>query len=378
MILTKSIAEDIISNKPVNVKYIKFDQISELTIEGLEYIINNSKEVLSFSNVKNIDIDVLNVFRKCKVNSHIYLDGLSELDDIKAEIIASMNLSVSLNGLKYISKSVASKFAKREKNNYIGLHLNGLVKIDDDTFEELTKIPIDVLKLDGIEILTENMAKSVIKNYKNYLSFGGIKTLDYRIAEILKKFKGSLYLNGLETIDDRSSNALIKFQGKWLDLPIKIHQIFNKSVIIESNTDNSISIYYVILKLIDGVSYIYATGNSGGGVYSEFICKYIKEDSNFKIYKSNFITYDYWEEYQETEKIIVNENLKMSNIDKESISKMLQYTKDEWLIYGDDIQIKQENLKLLKKNYFYSKYPSDDSTQVLKIISKKWMLSYRL
>jgi hypothetical protein len=303
---------------------------------------------------------------------------LSELDDIKAEIIASMNLSVSLNGLKYISKSVASKFAKREKNNYIGLHLNGLVKIDDDTFEELTKIPIDVLKLDGIEILTENMAKSVIKNYKNYLSFGGIKTLDYRIAEILKKFKGSLYLNGLETIDDRSSNALIKFQGKWLDLPIKIHQIFNKSVIIESNTDNSISIYYVILKLIDGVSYIYATGNSGGGVYSEFICKYIKEDSNFKIYKSNFITYDYWEEYQETEKIIVNENLKMSNIDKESISKMLQYTKDEWLIYGDDIQIKQENLKLLKKNYFYSKYPSDDSTQVLKIISKKWMLSYRL
>jgi hypothetical protein len=68
----------------------------------------------------------------------------------------------------------------------------------------------------------------------------------------------------------------------------------------------------------------------------------------------------------------------MSNIDKESISKMLQYTKDEWLIYGDDIQIKQENLKLLKKNYFYSKYPSDDSTQVLKIISKKWMLSYRL
>ena len=64
--------------------------------------------------------------------------------------------------------------------------------------------------MDGLENITEKMAKSLIKNHNDYFSLNGLKSVDIKVAETLIKFKGYLYLNGLENIDEKVSNIFMK------------------------------------------------------------------------------------------------------------------------------------------------------------------------
>ena len=375
MILSKIIAEELLKNKPADVKRPDFSKIEKLTSEGLEFLLEN-KVSINFPSVLEIEPEILSLFLKYSNYYFISLDGLNELNDESAEILSKINASISLNGIKAISKNVVEKLKNRQKSTSDSISLNGLKKIDEEIFDELTKIKTPVY-LDGLENLTEKMAKSLIKNHNDYFSLNGLKSVDIKVVETLIKFKGYLYLNGLEIINEKVSNIFMKFQGKSLNFSKSIKLIHNKSLMIESNSDNSLSICVVKLKSKDDSTYLYAIGNSGGGTYSEFICRYTKDGSVYNLYKSNTLTYDNWDEYQQNETSILNNNLKMSKEDNHAISEILNYTKMEWLKYSENIEILPESLKLLKKNYFASKSWEEEGIKIMQIISKSWSLNYK-
>ena len=375
MILTKNLAEELLKNKPADRKSPDFSQISKLTKEGFEFVLSN-KIIIDFPSVTEIDTEIFDLLFTNKNYYTVSFNGLKELTDDQADLFSKINASISLNGVTNISKSVAEKLTKRQKSTSDSISLNGIEEIDDETFDELSKIKTPVY-LDGLKYFNVKKAKSLVKNHNDLFSMNGLIDIEISVIDILVKFKGYLYLNGLVNLDESKSSLFLRYQGKSLNIDKKNNLLYNKAVMIETYPDNSLSICVVKLKNIDGYTYLYAIGNSGGGTISEYFCKYQKSGAIFNIFQSSDILDDAWNSYVENEVSVADKNLKMSIQDKQSISEILNYTKNEWLNYEDDFSILPNSLKLLKKNYFASKSWEEEGTRILQIISKNWNLNYR-
>jgi hypothetical protein len=375
MILTKKIAEELVQNKPADRKSPDFSEISKLSKEGFEFLLTN-KIHINFPSVTEIEVDILRLLLNYNNFYTVSFDGLVELGEDHVDVFSKLKASISLNGIKSISRNILEKFTKREKSTSDSISFNGLIELDDETFEELTKIKSPIY-LDGLKDINVKNAKSLVKNHSELFSLNGLKHIEQNVAEILLKFKGYLSLKGLENISEITSNTLIKFIGKSLTINKTLNPFYNKSLFIETYPNNSLSICIIKLKLNDGFTYLYAIGNSGGGVYSEYICKYQKNGSVFNIYKSNSLKYDFWDEYSEDGVIINSKNLEMSESDNQSFSSIFNYAKSEWLNYEDGISVMPNSLKIVKKNIFSSKLWEEEGVRIMQIISKNWNLSYR-
>lgn len=375
MILTKNSAEELFKNKPADRKNPDFSQITTLTKEGLEYVLAN-KLLIDFPSVLEVDSEIFDLLLKNKNYYTVSFNGIKELTDVQADFFSKVNATISLNGLSIISKSVAEKLTKRLKSTSDSISLSGIENIDDETFDEITKIKTPVY-LDGLKSFNVKKAKSLIKNHNDLFSMNGLIDIDISVIETLVKFKGYLYLKGLANLDESKSNLLLKYQGKSLNIDKNNNSSYNKAIFLESYPDESLSIFVVKLKSVDGYTYLYAIGNSGGGTISEYICKYQKYGTIFNIYQSPQIAEDSWDSYQENEVNIVDKDLKMTILDKQSISDILKYVKSEWVNYEDNFTILPNALKSLKKNYFASKSWEDEGVRILQVISKNWNLNYR-
>lgn len=375
MILTKNLAEELFKNKPADRKNPDFSKITQLTKEGFEYVLVN-KLLIDFPLVTDIDSDIFDLLLKNKNYYTVSFNGIKELTDVQAEFFSKLNATISLNGLTSISKSVAEKLTERQKSTSDSISLSGIENIDDETFEEITKIKTPVY-LDGLKNFNVKKAKSLVKNHNDLFSMNGLIDIDISVLETLLKFKGYLYLKGLANLDEPKSNLLLKYQGKSLTIDKNNNPSYNKAIFLESYPDDSLSILVVKLKSVDGYTYLYAIGNSGGGTISEYICKYQKNGNIFNIYQSPQIAEDFWDSFLENEVNIVEKDLKMTILDKQAISDILKYVKSEWLNYEDNFAILPGALKLLKKNLFASKSWEDEGVRILQIISKNWNLNYR-
>ena len=63
MILSKIIAEELLKNKPADVKRPDFSKIEKLTSEGLEFLLEN-KVSINFPTVLEIEPEILSLFLK--------------------------------------------------------------------------------------------------------------------------------------------------------------------------------------------------------------------------------------------------------------------------------------------------------------------------
>jgi hypothetical protein len=371
MKLTKSLAEEILKTKPYN-----FDQVTELEIEGLEVLFNNPTVLINFNNVRQIPANVFNYFSNYKSIQTLGLDGLTQIDDADAEVLSKLNNSISLNGLESISEKSALHFSNRNKGTDNTLYLDGLKNTTAAVFDNITKIKTP-LSLNGFETLSELFAKSLVKNHKDYVSLNGVKSITAEVAKILKKFKGFLYLNGLNELDEETSEQLIKYVGRSLSLSKIAENVFNKSIFLEVDKEDNPLIYVLKRRTLNNWIYIYAIGKSGGNTFSEFLCKYQKQNTDFEIYSSNTVPNGNWESCYLNDTEIKTDKLALDENDNNIIKEIMDYSKRNWIIYGDNFSIITDNKKLIKKNIFQSPYWDKEGSKILQILSKKWMISYR-
>lgn len=372
MELNLNTAKAILSTYPFN-----FNSIEKLTLEGLNILFETPKVILKFPNVKYIENEVLAHFLNYKGNNSIILDGLESLSDKQAEILGNVRQPLSLNGLNTLSINAANFLIHREKGTNNTLELNGLKFLEDDVFNILTKSQTP-LSLDGILEINEKQANSLVKNHKDYVSLRGISHLSDQTANILAKFKGFLYLDGLLDLSENAVSSLIKFQGRSLSLSKGIRTIFNKSVFITTDQNKCLQLFVLRMETSQDWIFLYAIGYSGGGVYSESFFKYKADDmSNYIIYKANSIPYESWESLYRNDVSLNEQNLDVSTDDQKHISDMLLYTKKEWISYEETIELKNETLKLIKRNIFTSLGWNDGGTRIYHLISRNWNISYQ-
>lgn len=371
MTLDEQNALYITSNKRFN-----FDNVNTLEIDGLSVLFNIPNVLLKFSNVKNINYDVLEHFLKYEGNSAIILDGLQFIDDRHSEILGKIRQSLSLNGLISISTESVQNLIKRPRGTDNTLYLNGLKNISDEIFDIITKSKTPI-SLDGLQEINVAKATSLIKNHKDYVSLNGVTNISNEVSEILIKFKGFLYLNGLKEIDNQVSNTFVKFQGRSLQISKEVRQFFDKSVFVSIDSFSSLQVFILKLKSKSDWIYLWAGGYARSNAFEECMYKYKRVNSNYLIYKSKVVLTSTWEFIQEDAGPSPKNDLPISVEDYEIINLMSKYIQSDWLDYNPKVSIKDENKKLLKKNYFASPYWDEDGSRVFQLISKRWNFLYK-
>jgi len=225
------------------------NKLTELTVSVAEAIANGTGESdgLYLNGLAELSDDVAAVLSRKRGYKYIVLDGLHSLSvksaaslaigtnaTVTNRLIPSTYTRLYLNGISELPVEVAKVFAKYKG----GLHLNGLITLDDAVARLLRQV--SPLSLDGVKFLTGTQAEALAKA-AGTLSLEGLRALEsvplarvlakqrlLRLASLsrisdeaadeLAKHKGLLHLDGLETLTVASANALARYKGARLSL----------------------------------------------------------------------------------------------------------------------------------------------------------------
>jgi len=226
MKLTKNVAENFIKDP----KNIDLSVYTEIEIDASKILQKSKFYKLNLSGLTQISNEVLKNLVKFK--GWLILNGLAEIDDVKADIISSHIGALSLDTLKNIESSVFQKLI-----NKIGdIYLHGLNDINEDCLNFIKKTtgrlvfskPLSSNKdiktyLDAClkhqadtidKLLTKEGAMSILNNYYNKKSLSDFEVITKDAAKYLASRKeNDLKLNGIISIDDDTINELIKFRS---------------------------------------------------------------------------------------------------------------------------------------------------------------------
>jgi hypothetical protein len=226
MKLTKNVAESFIKDP----KNIDLSVYTEIEIDASKILQKSKFYKLNLSGLTHISNEVLKSLVKFK--GWLILNGLAEIDDVKADIISSHIGALSLDTLKTIESSVFQKLINKSGDIY----LHGLNDINKDclSFIKQTTGRLVFNKslssnkgiktyLDACikyqadttdKLLTKEDAMSILSNYNNKKSLSDFEVITKDAAKyVASRKENDLKLNGITCIDDDKMNELVKFRS---------------------------------------------------------------------------------------------------------------------------------------------------------------------
>jgi hypothetical protein len=152
------------------------------------------------------------------------LEGLRSLSVAAAESLSEyqgqlvlcvcLNVGLGTNSSGILTQEIAKKVLKKNKGC---LDLSDCSSIEDEAANALCKFP-HALWLDGLKSLSDVAAEYLSKSAGPLLELGGLSRLSDGVAESLSNYRGKLVLDGLEDLTDEAAKCLSKFAGPWLQL----------------------------------------------------------------------------------------------------------------------------------------------------------------
>lgn len=147
------------------------DGLVRLSPEVLDALLRERRSLVSFGGLSTLDRDL--AVRLASVNGSVHLDGVSVLDDVVAEVLATWRG----NGERFV------------------LSLDGLIDPDPAL----------------VRVLGASRGWG--------LSFGGIRQLTPAMLDALAVYRGALIdLDGVTSLDDEAVSGLLELEAKWIEL----------------------------------------------------------------------------------------------------------------------------------------------------------------
>ncbi|MDB4472150.1 hypothetical protein N9073_06210, partial [Akkermansiaceae bacterium] len=121
----------------------------------------------------------------------LYLEGITEINKSVAYSLSKHQGYLDLSGLKKLPPEIAAALITRwERHDYrlIGLDLNGLTELSDQTAEILSHYPGSSLSLNGLKTFSPSVARFLARSKCNLRLFG-LKELCDGAAKAFAKYR---------------------------------------------------------------------------------------------------------------------------------------------------------------------------------------------
>ncbi|MCY2973034.1 MAG: hypothetical protein NTW52_00010 [Planctomycetota bacterium] len=201
----------VLSKHPGN---LNLPAITQLAPEVAKALIGEKEHLwLALNGLKEISPDLARELAAAKCA--LQLDGVETVTPEIAEILGTHQGSLSL-GLTSISPDVAEKLAMHDA----WLILRSLATIDVESAALLAKHK-QWLSLDGLKLMTPQIAEALGHYDGDKLDLNGLKSLEFEVAKRLANAKcaAGIYLNGLKEVSPdiiqalANGNSTLSFQG---------------------------------------------------------------------------------------------------------------------------------------------------------------------
>ncbi|MEQ8765327.1 MAG: hypothetical protein RL885_15435 [Planctomycetota bacterium] len=197
-----------------------------LCLRGVETLsVEEARELSSFQggriflpDLKALDEDTARALTEGPRNQELYLDGLKTLTEEVARYLVSAQ-ALSLNGVKSLDPTVAKTLATIDGS----LSLDGLTSQSLETAKELAEWDAIgervVLSLDGLGHDDIEAIQELVQLPGWGLALNGIQELPPELGAVLARFDGALLsLNGLSKLPRSQIESLLTWKVKFLEI----------------------------------------------------------------------------------------------------------------------------------------------------------------
>lgn len=153
-----------------------------------------------------------------------YLNNLRSLNAVQAKALAKTKSSLCLNGLKELPVESAKELV-RYSGEYVPrlkgsqlmasiggiVALNGLESLSDDLAKSLGKVRAYELQLNGVKTLTKTQAKNLAMSESGIMQLASVTSFAEDVAKDLSMYDGKYFMPRLAP---ESLNALVKNGGE--------------------------------------------------------------------------------------------------------------------------------------------------------------------
>lgn len=232
IVLTKEIATSMVNDDPPE-WYSLVESCTEIENAEVAKIIAKCYYGAPLKNICSITPEIAQELSNIKnrdLSEGLVLDGLTSMEEDVAKQLAKLKANLSLKGLPEVSEFVFAALCEMKQGALDLSGLKMLPRITADTIKALSKKRKNhQIKLNGIVMINEEEAEMLSKYTGNFLFLEGIQSLGLQAAKKLAHWKGCvfepnihpqacLYLSGLKELTDDEAQALASFTGE-LNLP---------------------------------------------------------------------------------------------------------------------------------------------------------------